>query len=203
MISIDSLKGIKVCVGLLFLIGCDIGQAQDLDRLRKKAVDAKSFCQSNDMSTKLCVLVDMSIHSGKYRMFIWDFEGDSIKGQGLCSHGCSDHGWSADYTKTGPHFSNVPDSHCSSLGKYKIGTRGWSNFGIHVNYRLHGLEMQNNNALKRNIVFHSWDVMPHAEVFPFGSPESWGCPAVSNEFMRFVDEELKVVEGDVLMWIYE
>ncbi|WP_317616906.1 murein L,D-transpeptidase catalytic domain-containing protein, partial [Elizabethkingia miricola] len=49
---------------------------------------------------------------------------------------------------------------------------------------MHGLEETNSNALKRVIVFHSWDKMSDEEVFPKGSPEGWGCPAFRTAFRK-------------------
>ena len=103
--------------------------------------------------------------------------------------------------KTKPEFSNVPDSHCSSLGKYLVAERGWSGWGIHVNYKLDGLETTNSNARKRVIVLHSWDAISDEEVFPRGTPEGWGCPSVSNNTMRRLDAKLKENKR-VIMWIY-
>jgi len=90
----------------------------------------------------------------------------------------------------------------SSLGKYRIGKRGYSNWGINVNYKLHGLEASNSNAYKRIIVLHSWKDIPNDEVYPRGCPEGWGCPAVSNDFMRKLDVLLKNSRKSVLMWVY-
>lgn len=67
---------------------------------------------------------------------------------------------------------------------------------------MHGLEESNSNALSRVIVFHSWDLMSDYEVFPKGSPEGWGCPTVSNNAMKIIDERLKNAKAPVLMWIY-
>lgn len=167
-----------------------------------KAQEALSFCQENQFNTTFCVLVDMRVHSGKNRIYLWNFETKKIIDKGLCSHGCCDSPWGEDLTKTNPQFSNVPESHCSSLGKYKIGARGWSNWGIHVNYKLHGLESSNNNALPRQIVLHSWVDVAEEETFPEGAPEGWGCPAVSNDFLTRLDTKLKVAKKPVLLWIY-
>ena len=87
------------------------------------------------------------------------------------------------------------------LGKYKIGNRGYSSFGINVNYKLHGLEPTNNNAYKRFIVFHSWGIS-NEEVYPNEISESWGCPAVSNEFMKEMDKVLQDQKDPVLLWIF-
>jgi hypothetical protein len=67
---------------------------------------------------------------------------------------------------------------------------------------MHGLEETNNNALKRFIVFHSWDLMSDEEVYPKGSPEGWGCPTISNNAMKELDPIIQNSENPLLMWIY-
>ena len=176
--------------------------AKPTKSLSSKAKQAKIFAEENGLNTNLCILIDMSIHSGKNRLFIYDFKKDSIMDHGLCAHGCCDNEWSSDSTKTTPYFSNIPESHCSSLGKYKVGKRGYSNWGININYRLHGLESTNNNAYSRAIVLHSWDMIADNEIHPAGSPEGWGCPAVSNNFMMKLDSLLKKEQQPLLMWIF-
>ena len=173
------------------------------ERLKSKAKLAKAYCEKNNMNLELCILVDMKIHSGKKRFFLWSFKGDSIVKAGMCSHGACSNGWSEDETKSDPEFSNVPESHCSSLGKYKLGKRGYSSFGIHINYKLHGLEKTNNNAYNRYIVFHSWEAVKDEETYPYGIAESWGCPAVSNNFMKEMDKVLKPKKKSLLFWIYK
>lgn len=178
---------IALFLGYLLFSSCLSDNDNSIDvqrRIKKKSEEAFEFIQSNDFNDIFCLLVDFSIHSGKNRLFVWDFDSSKTILESLVSHGSGPSQWSSDLTKDSPVFSNVVDSHCSSLGKYKIGKRGWSNWGIHVNYKLHGLESTNNNAYKRVIVLHSWDAMPNAEVYPKGCPESWGCPAVSNEVMK-------------------
>jgi hypothetical protein len=169
--------------------------------LKKKANELYSFSTRNNYNKDYCILIDMSIHSGLYRGFLWNFGTDTIADKFLVSHGCCAHAWSGDYTKTKPEFSNVPDSHCSSLGKYLVAERGWSGWGIHVNYKLDGLEASNSNARKRVIVLHSWDAISDEEVFPRGTPEGWGCPSVSNNTMNRLDSKLKSNKR-VIMWIY-
>lgn len=171
-------------------------------RLQQKAKQALHFCKSKGMNEEFCVLIDMSLHSGKNRAFLWDFKKDTLLKAALCAHGCGAHPWSGTYTKDKPTFSNTPDSHCSSLGKYKIGKRGYSAWGIKINYLLHGLESSNSNALKREIVLHSWEDVQEQEVFPEGTPEGWGCPAVANSFMKTVDEKLKSAEKPALLWMF-
>lgn len=174
----------------------------ELFRLKQKGKDASEFCKKNNYNPDFCILIDMAQHSGKNRAFIWDMKKSEIIASSLCAHGCGTNPWSGTYTKEKPVFSNVPDSHCTSLGKYKIGKRGYSAWGINVNYLLHGLESTNNNALKREIVLHSWQDVPETEVYPAGTPEGWGCPAVANNFMKIADQKIKASGKPVLLWIF-
>ena len=121
---------------------------------------------------------------------------------GLISHGCGTGPWSGMWSKDKPLFSNRDGSHCTALGKYQIDGRAYSGWGIHVKYYLTGLESTNNNALIRQIVFHSWEEVPETEVYPNGTPEGWGCPAISNNTMKIVDEMLKKERKRTLLWIY-
>ncbi|MBL4669394.1 MAG: murein L,D-transpeptidase catalytic domain family protein [Flavobacteriales bacterium] len=175
-------------------------KTETINRLKNKAVLAKVYCKNNNMNLEMCILVDMKIHSGKKRFFLWDLKGDSIMKAGMCSHGTCGNLSTYDADKT-PQFSNTHESHCSSLGKYKLGTRGYSTFGIHINYKLHGLEKTNSNAYKRYIVFHSWGIGVE-EIYPQELAESWGCPAVSNNFMEEMDVILKQKKKPLLFWIY-
>jgi hypothetical protein len=174
----------------------------DINKVNSKAEEALKFCKKNNLDTTICILIDMSRHSGQYRFFVYNLKKGNIEKKALVSHGCCSSIWSMDFSKSSPKFSNVDGSHCSSLGKYKIGSRGWSNWGININYQLHGLEQSNSNALRRQIVLHSWEQITDSEIFPSGTSEGWGCPAVSNSFMKELDEILKSRQNKVLMWIY-
>lgn len=196
----------KIFIPVLLVIGivaCSSKpEAKTINRLKLKAAEAKTYCVQKGLNTDMCILVDMQIHSGKKRLFLWSFKGDSIVTSAVCSHGTCDNLTTYDATKT-PQFSNTPETHCSSLGKYKLGKRGWSSFGVNFNYKLHGLEKTNNNAYKRYIVFHSWGVIEDEETYPMEIVESWGCPAVSNNFMNEIDVVLKKQTKSLLFWIYK
>ncbi|MGX5686494.1 murein L,D-transpeptidase catalytic domain-containing protein [Chryseobacterium cucumeris] len=174
----------------------------DLSKIKSKAEEALKFCDSKNLSKDFCILIDMSLHSGVNRFFIWDFKNNKISKQYLVGHGCGSNSWSKDDSKANPGFSNEDGSHLSSLGKYKLEGRGYSDWGINIKYLMHGLEETNSNALKRFIVFHSWDMMSDNEVFPDGSPEGWGCPTVSNNAMKEIDPIIQKSGKPVLMWIY-
>lgn len=175
----------------------------DTSKTHKKAQEALEFCKKKKFNTDFAILIDMSLHSGVRRLFVYDFNENKIIQKHLVGHGCGSHQWSFDGSKNNPKFSNQDGSHLSSLGKYKIGERGVSEWGVKTKYLMHGLEESNNNALKRFIVFHSWEKMSDEEVFPNGSPEGWGCPTVSNNAFRAIDPLLKNSTKPVLMWIYQ
>jgi L,D-transpeptidase-like protein len=165
--------------------------------------EALTYCKANNFNEDYFFLIDLSIHSGKNRFFVYDFSQKKITDKKLVTHG------SCDVNEDNPDkwgkakFSNKNDSHCSAKGKYKIGKRDYSSWGIKVKYWLHGMEKSNNNAENRVIVLHSWDAVSDEEVYPKFSPLSWGCPAISDEFMTILDERLKQSKKPVLLWIVE
>jgi len=171
-------------------------------RLEEKAKEALHYCETNGYNTDYCILIDMNIHSGKYRLFMYDFKSHKVERQSLCAHGCG----RADKTSTGaqPIFSNEEGSLLTSLGKYKIGIRSYSQWGINVHYKLHGLETSNNKAFKRIVVLHSHTPVPSAEMYPFHMPMGWsfGCPVIDNVTMKYLDSKLKNTQKPVLLWIY-
>lgn len=173
----------------------------NISSIRLRAQQALIFNKSKKYNKDFCILIDLSIHSGLKRLIVWDFKQDTVAYSALVSHGCGDLPWSDTRSKKKAILSNVNGSHCSSGGKYIIGKRGYSNWGINVNYKLHGLEKTNNNAFNRQIVLHSWEVSDK-EVYPNGTPEGWGCPAISNKAMRFLDPMLKASKEPVLLWVY-
>lgn len=193
---------IAISVGIYACKPSDQAQLRPKINLYDKAQDALKYCKQNNMNTDLCILIDMSIHSGLDRLFVWDFNKKEVAIQSLVSHGCGNNRWSGTSSKSNPSFSNTPDTHLSSLGKYKIGERGYSQWGVHSKYLLHGLEASNRNALRRQIVFHSWDAIADTEVYPRGTPEGWGCPAISNNSFRTIDPLIRYVDKPVLMWIF-
>lgn len=165
--------------------------------------EAKVFCKTEKFNDDYYFLIDLSIHSGKNRFFIVDLKTNKVITKNLVTHGSCDV-LSANKTKREKaKFSNEDNSHCSSNGKYKIGTRDASSWGIGVKYWLEGLEKTNNNAQKRVVVLHSWDAVANKEIYPKYSPLSWGCPAVSDNFMKILDEKLQKSKKPVLLWIIE
>lgn len=163
-----------------------------------KINEALAFCKQNNMDTSIAIMVDMSIHSGKNRLFVYDFKQKAITIAGLCAHGVG-----AGSTPTKVIFSNKVGSYCTSLGKYKVKGRAYSNWGINVHYKMYGLEESNSNAFKRIVVLHSYSPVPDHEIYPqtlFG--QSAGCPVLADAVMRKIDALLKTKKKSVLLWIY-
>lgn len=168
---------------------------------QEKGSEALSYCQGKKLNCNYALMVDMSKHSGFHRFYVYDFSKGLIIDSSLVSHGCCNNEWSGTNSANKPIFSNKDGSHCTAKGKYEIGKRGYSNWGIHVNYQMHGKESSNNNALARQIVLHSWSMVSEISTYPTGTPEGWGCPAVSDDFMTRLDVLLQK-EKNMLLWIY-
>jgi L,D-transpeptidase-like protein len=165
--------------------------------------EAKKFCKENKFNENYYFLIDLSVHSGKNRFYVYDFKKSKITDKNLVTHGACDHFEENLMKYSKVKFSNTVDSHCSMKGKYKIGKRDYSSWGINVKYWLKGLEESNKNAEERVVVLHSWTKIANKEIFPNYSPLSWGCPAVSDLFMKKLDKKLKTAKKPVLLWIIE
>ena len=168
---------------------------------KDKIEQAYSFVKERNMDTTVCFLLDMRVHMGKKRFAIWDFIGDSIQREMVVMHGSAGTQGREFSLPDKPVFSNVPGSNASSLGRYKLGRRSYSNWGINIHYKLHGLDSTNNNAFKRIVVLHSYWGVNQEEAYPESGPNSLGCPMVSNEDMTYLDSLLKK-KKDVMMWMY-
>jgi len=165
--------------------------------------EAKAFCKAEKFNEDYYFLIDLSIHSGKNRFFVYDFKKDKIVGENLVTHGSCDVATTNETKWEKSKCSNADNSHCSSKGKYKIGKRDTSSWGIKIKYWLKGLEKSNSNAENRVVVLHSWSAVSSKEIYPRYSPLSWGCPAVSDDFMEILDAKLQSTKKPVLLWIVE
>lgn len=190
----------------VILLGCNTIGSQPEIAVAKKDYrpfhnEARAYCKAQNFNEDYYFLIDLSVHSGKNRFFIYDFKTDKISDENLVTHGSCDQFEANDTKWEKAKFSNRNNSHCSSKGKYRIGNRDYSSWGIKVKYWLHGLETSNANAEARVVVLHSWDAVENEEIYPEYSPLSWGCPAVSDPFMGLLDAKLKLTRKPVLLWI--
>ena len=157
---------------------------------------AKKFIERNGFSTEYCFMVDMSIHSGKNRFFVYDLEKQTIALSGLVAHGSCN----TQYLSRA-RFSNTPDCGCSSLGRYKIGKPYIGQYGR--SYQLHGLDRSNSNALKRAVVLHGYNCVPDREIYPMVLCNSLGCPMVSEAFFRKLSRIIDRSDKPILLWVYK
>jgi len=100
-------------------------------------------------------------------------------------------------------FSNTESSLQSSLGFYV--TESTYNGSNGFSLKLHGMDKGfNDRALQRAIVMHGADYVSEDFIkFQRRIGRSWGCPAVSNEFMKKLDTRLQQSKRPVLLWIVE
>ena len=195
-------------VAALGLACCNSADSSTIGAADKKEyastnAEALEFCKAHSFNQDYYFLVDLSVHSGKSRFFIYDFKQGKISDRNLVTHGSCDNPTPRADRWQKARCSNTNDSHCSAQGKYKIGARDKSAWGIKIKYWLHGLEKSNDNAQMRVIVLHSWSAVADAEIYPDYSPVSWGCPAVSDAFMQKLDERLQKTKKPVLLWIVQ
>ena len=155
-----------------------------------------NYAIQNDLSTEYCFLVDMSLPSGRNRIFIYDLKKNSIIHAGLVSHGSCNETFLAR-----PRFSNATKSGCSSLGKYKVGEFYRGKYG--KSFRLHGLDDCNSNAYKRAVVIHGYDCVPDKEIYPRVLCNSFGCVMVSYKFFDTISRIIGKTEKPIVLWIYQ
>jgi L,D-transpeptidase catalytic domain len=166
-----------------------------LVKIRAKALALKEYAKINGYNTTHCFMVDMHIASGKQRFMVYNLLKDSIELAGLVTHGSG-----SDKGGEELHFSNTPNSNCTSLGKYKIGRSYFGKFGLA--YKLYGLDKSNNRAYERFVVLHAHSCVPDAAVNPLQICQSWGCPTVSPAFLTALKKYIDKSPKPVLMDIY-
>ncbi len=166
-----------------------------IKKMQLKALDAKLFARQKGYNETICFLVDMSLPSGKDRLFVYDLDKDTIRNAGLVTHGRCNQYW-----LDGRKYGNTVGCGCTSLGKYKIGRSYQGRFGLA--YKLHGLEKTNHKAFERFVVLHSHECVPATEVKD-EICQSDGCPTVSPGVLQYVKPIIDASKKPVLLWIYE
>ena len=172
-----------------------ISNSEVLSRLKEKATLAKDYVDVNGFDVSYCFMIDMRLPSGKNRFFVYNLLKDSLESAGLVTHGKGSQSESGSMI-----FSNMPNSNCTSLGKYKIGNSYNGNFGL--SYKLMGLDKTNSKALDRAVVLHSYYGVPTTEVYPSSICVSEGCPAVSAPFFTQLKGYMDESQEPILLWIY-
>jgi len=160
-----------------------------------RSMQARSYAILNGYSTDYCFFVDMSIHSGRKRFFVYDLEKNVVLISGLVAHGSCKEGFLTD-----AKFSNVPGCGCSSSGKYKIGEKYRGQYG--TSYKLYGLDNTNSNAYRRAVVLHGFSCIPNEEIYPKDVCNSFGCPMVSTAFFERLAFVIDKAKKPIILWIY-
>jgi len=180
----------KIIVFFLLFFFCSF-KSQSISNLPESRIsEVKAFLKNKNYNQDLAVFINFKIHSGKYRYFVYDLKNKKILQQAIVSHGSG----SVIKNSDALSFSNIEGSYQSSLGKYEIKETYVGKFG--KSYRLNGLDISNNNAMKRAIVIHSYSCISDKE-----SQESaclsLGCPMLSFNALKqtanFIDSSKQPV----------
>ena len=139
-------------------------------------------------NVRYLTLIDFSEHSSKRRMFIIDMESGSLE-RHVVAHGS---GSDPDNTGRPTIFSNVQNSHKSSLGFYVTAETYSGKYGTAL--KLDGLSETNSNVRERSIVLHGSNYVADGRA---KQGRSWGCPAVP---MTEKGEIIDMVKGGSLMY---
>lgn len=166
-----------------------------LQKLKTQSKRLNIYAKTNHYNKQTCFLIDMSIHSGKNRFFVYNMQKDSIELSGLVAHGSGN----SKFSQT-PTFSNKISSGCTSLGKYKISYQYKGKFG--KAYKLNGLDSSNSNAFERNVVLHAYSCVPNNEPYPLPICNSLGCPMVSYTFLEALHPIITKSKQPILLYIY-
>jgi len=164
--------------------------------LLSRVSEAKGYATKNDFSTSYCFLIDMSIHSGRNRFFVFDLEKDEVVMSGLVAHGSCKQTFLSE-----AKFSNAPNCGCTSVGKYKVGEAYRGQYG--KSYKLYGLENTNSNAYKRAVVLHGYSCVPDEEIYPMVACNSLGCAMVSPAFFNRLAAIIDRSKKPIVLWIYK
>lgn len=197
----------RIIFAFLILLGCKNSTPTETPPIEESVVEKYSeyikngltTIQTYNLSQEVMILVDMSIHSGKKRMFVINPQTNELLHSSLTTHGMGDNGV---YSKEGDvKFSNVPESHLSSQGRFILDKNRVYSPGYRYKYIMRGIDSTNSNAVIRNVVFHPWGILPSEETYPESIAESWGCPAVSEYDFSIIHTIIQSTNKRVLFWI--
>lgn len=169
---------------------------ENTQRFERNLVEVKSFLGKHpSYNQEVVFMVDMRIPSNYHRFFVFDVSKNKIIHKGLVAHGKG----SNTGIKDSLQFSNIEGSNMTSLGIYSIGGSYVGRFG--KSYKLHGLDKTNDQAFARYVVLHTYTFMPHEEqLMPIINSE--GCPMVSNETFKILENIIDNSHEPVLLRIY-
>ena len=166
------------------------------DKLATHVKEVQLFISKNPKyNDAIAFFIDMKIHSGKNRFFIYDLKKNEVIDQGLVAHGSGSETGIVGELK----FSNANNSLSTSLGKYCISASYNGRFG--KAYKLYGLDTTNSNAFERNVVLHKYSKVPYEEQED-AICNSLGCPMVHEKFFERIENILDNSEKSIILEIY-
>ena len=165
-----------------------------LKHIRERVCMLRAWCCCRGYNSRIALFVDLSLHSGRNRFVVWDFEAE--KPLLICpvSHGS---GSIKSHVRSAyARISNEDGSHLSSVGRAVVAERYEGRYGIA--YRLDGLEDSNSNLRPRCVVLHGWKHTTSFPIDPIPTVGSFGCPVLSTKMMARVDEILQTQKGVII-----
>lgn len=170
-------KSFRVVLVVGVLIGCFTLYAFSANTPSKEIKDKFQLIYSSQKdklsNKKYAVLIDHTQPNYKKRLWVYDMQNDSV-----VLHCHVSHAWKSGFFKPKKQ-SNKSGSKLTCSGVFHTAQKYASNYGkgkYAIGLRVKGKEKQNDNALQRNIVFHT------------GWGWSHGC------FMTSAKNNLKIIE---------
>ena len=75
-----------------------LSEIKDLD-YSHYFIEAKQYCKSNNLNQDKFILIDLGLHSGLKRFFVFDFKKNTVLNSYIVSHGCGDNQWGKTSSK--------------------------------------------------------------------------------------------------------
>lgn len=173
----------------------DFNPAARAQAISKAWVEYEKY--KDQTSNDYIVVINMREPSYRKRMYVIDLNAMEVVRNHHCSHGVgSSNPRDRAYAI---NFSNVPNSHKSSLGAMKTGRTYKGKHGYSL--KLHGLEKGiNDNVEKRYIVVHSAHYVTNQYILRNGrAGQSHGCPAVDPYVCRKL---IDLIKDGVFFYVY-
>ncbi len=183
--------GDGLAAGPITLYGAVIAQGVP-SKVAKKAFEKYDQFSSQVRNKANIVMIDFTQHSRAKRFFFVNRASGKVE-QWTVAHGS---GSDPDNDGMAQYYSNVPDSHMSSLGSYLIQEKYKSDKYASDALRTDGLESTNNNARDRAIVVHPSNYVKNGSA---KQGRSWGCPAIPYDYIKSV---VARAQNGTFMYIY-
>ena len=152
-----------------------------------------------DTDSFVYAMTDFSMHSSLEREWIVDLATGDLLFHIHTTHG--ENSANARDPGIAESFSNIPESHQSSLGMMRAAEIYTGSYGYSM--RLDGLEAgYNDNVRSRAIVVHPWEYATAEFAAEYGMLGlSWGCPAIDGSISRRVIDA--TANGSLYFFYYD